>query len=67
MAGGLSCRGWLPACSVILTPHIAGVTEMSYRSMAEVVAAAVLRLRHGQAPRRRLNDPAHPRALDWLT
>ncbi|EFN57851.1 hypothetical protein CHLNCDRAFT_143308 [Chlorella variabilis] len=53
--------------SVILTPHIAGVTEMSYRSMAEVVAAAVLRLRHGQAPRRRLNDPAHPRALDWLT
>lgn len=37
------------------------------RNMARVVADAAVRVRHGWAPKRLLNEPAHPRALDWLT
>lgn len=48
-------------CRVYLTPHIAGVTELSYRNMAEVVAAAVRRLRQGRGPANQLNAPAEPR------
>lgn len=57
-----SCR--LPPlcpCSVYLTPHIAGVTELSYRSMAEIVAGAALRVGRGQPPERLLNAPSEPR------
>lgn len=35
------------ACRVVLTPHIAGVTEMSYRNMAEIVAQEVLQIHQG--------------------
>ena len=43
---------------VLLTPHVAGVTEESYRGMAEVVAAAARRLaREGRVPDRVLNSP----------
>jgi phosphoglycerate dehydrogenase-like enzyme len=34
--------------NVIATPHIGGVTEMSYRATAREIAANVERLRHGQ-------------------
>lgn len=43
---------------VFLTPHVAGVTEESYRGMAEVVARAARRLaRSGELPERVLNSP----------
>ncbi|KAL4418773.1 hypothetical protein ABPG77_010378 [Micractinium sp. CCAP 211/92] len=47
--------------SVYLTPHIAGVTELSYRSMAEIVADAVRRVGQGRPPERLLNAPVAPR------
>lgn len=43
---------------VVLTPHVAGVTEESYRGMAEVVARAARRLaREGRVPDRIMNLP----------
>jgi len=48
--------GWLarhPA--VVLTPHVAGVTELSYRDMAAVVAAEARRARDGLPPSVALN------------
>jgi len=43
---------------VFLTPHVAGVTEESYRGMAEVVAGAARRLtREGKVPERVMNSP----------
>jgi len=33
--------------NVIITPHVGGVTEDSFRDIADVVAANVERLRHG--------------------
>lgn len=43
---------------VFLTPHVAGVTEESYRGMAEVVASAARRLaREGRVPERVANRP----------
>ena len=43
---------------VFLTPHVAGVTEESYRGMAEVVAGAARRLaREGEVPERVVNLP----------
>ena len=36
--------------NVIVTPHIAGVTEDSFRDIAETVALNIERLRQGQAP-----------------
>ena len=43
---------------VFLTPHVAGVTEESYRGMAEVVARAARRLaREGRVPERVVNSP----------
>ena len=35
---------------VVLTPHVAGVTQESYRGMAEIVAAAARRLAGGEEP-----------------
>ncbi|PRW58809.1 kinase [Chlorella sorokiniana] len=49
---------------VYLTPHIAGVTEISYRNMARIVADAVLALKHGQPPARLLNAPERPRGAE---
>ena len=35
---------------VVITPHIAGVTEMSYRNMAARLASEVRRVQAGHAP-----------------
>jgi phosphoglycerate dehydrogenase-like enzyme len=40
---------------VIVTPHVAGVTDVSYATMAKVLAAEVRRLHAGHAPSRQLN------------
>ena len=40
---------------VVLTPHVAGVTELSYRRMAQVVAAEARRMRDGLLPTILLN------------
>lgn len=44
------------ACRVIMTPHVAGVTELSYRTMASVVAAEVRRHMNGLPPTIQLNS-----------
>ena len=48
-----------------MTPHVAGVTELSYRTMASVVAAEVRRHRQGLPPTIQLNQVAKavPEAL----
>ena len=43
-------------CRVVLTPHIAGVTELSYRAMARDTAEAVRRSRQGLPPIRCINQ-----------
>lgn len=48
---------------VYLTPHIAGVTEKSYRDMAEVVARQVGRIQKRELPEVCLNMPEKPRVL----
>ena len=45
-------------CRVVLTPHVAGVTELSYRKMAQVVAKEARRMRDGLAPSIVLNSIA---------
>ena len=52
-----------PARRTYLTPHIAGVTELSYTNMAKVVAREVARLWQGLPPSRQLNQPTAPRLL----
>lgn len=42
--------------AVVCTPHIAGVTEVSYRSMAERVAENVGRILAGQRPMGNVNE-----------
>lgn len=42
--------------NVVLTPHVAGVTELSYRNMAERLAAEIRRVKQGQEPSVVLND-----------
>lgn len=41
--------------NVVLTPHIAGVTESSYREMAKIIAREVLRIQAGEEPCRIVN------------
>lgn len=41
--------------NVVLTPHIAGVTESSYREMAKIIAKEVLRIQAGEEPSRIVN------------
>jgi len=48
---------------VYLTPHVAGVTEKSYRDMAEVVARQVGRIQKRELPDVCLNMPLRPRVL----
>ena len=49
-------RGWLATHPrVVLTPHVAGVTELSYRAMAGVVAREARRARDGLPPTVLLN------------
>lgn len=42
-------------CRVVLTPHVAGVTELSYKAMAKVVAAEARRIAGGLPPSIQLN------------
>ena len=44
--------------NVVATPHIAGVTEVSYRSMAEKVAENVERIMRGERPEGNVNEVA---------
>lgn len=41
---------------VICTPHVAGVTEVSYRNMAEVLADNVMRVYDGLVPYGAVNN-----------
>lgn len=61
--GACSLRASRASCSVYLTPHIAGVTELSYRNMADVVAEATRRVCRGLPPERLLNAPLAARGL----
>ena len=43
---------------VVATPHVAGVTDVSYRNMARIIMSAIDRVvRHGQPPEVKINDP----------
>lgn len=42
---------------VVLTPHVAGVTETSYRNMADIVSEETLRISEGKRPSIQLNTP----------
>ncbi|EIE22438.1 hypothetical protein COCSUDRAFT_37061 [Coccomyxa subellipsoidea C-169] len=46
---------------VVLTPHVAGVTELSYRAMAQIVAQEARRLHRGLPPTIQLAAVPHPR------
>jgi phosphoglycerate dehydrogenase-like enzyme len=48
--------------NVIVTPHIAGVTDVSYEGIAREVAANLRRYEHGQPPLYAVNAPNAPRA-----
>ena len=41
---------------VLLTPHVAGVTELSYKRMAQIVAIEARRMRSGLPPSILLNS-----------
>ena len=43
-------------CRVLLTPHVAGVTELSYKRMAQIVATEARRMRSGLPPSILLNN-----------
>lgn len=56
---------------VLLTPHIAGVTDVSYRNMARIVAEEASKIRRGELPSLRgqsqlLNTRAVDRAMERL-
>ena len=53
----------LLAHNVIVTPHIAGVTDVSYDGIAREVAANLRRYARGEQPMFVANAPAAPRAL----
>lgn len=50
-------------CRVVLTPHVAGVTELSYRRMAEIVAGEARRMRDGLPPTILLNGVSPPQEV----
>jgi len=52
----------LLALNVIATPHVAGVTDLSYEGIAREVAENVRRYAHGETPRYAANAPAFSRA-----
>lgn len=47
--------------NVIATPHVAGVTDVSYDGIARLVAENIERFRHGQPPHHAVNEPARVR------
>jgi len=49
------------ALNVILTPHIAGVTDVSYEGIARAFAENVRRYEGGESPRHAVNAPASVR------
>lgn len=49
--------------SVVLTPHVAGVTTVSYRNMAKIVVEETMRIRNKQSPSIQLNTPSINRFL----
>ena len=51
------------ALNVILTPHIAGVTDVSYEGIAKAFADNVRRYERGDAPHHAVNAPASVRTL----
>jgi D-3-phosphoglycerate dehydrogenase len=51
------------APNVVLTPHLAAVTDAALRRMGMTVAEDVLRVLAGQAPRFPLNPEVRPRPL----
>jgi len=51
----------LLALNVIATPHVAGVTDLSYEGIAREVADNVRRYARGEAPRNAVNAIANPR------
>ena len=59
------CDPRMDMCRVVMTPHVAGVTELSYRTMAQVVANEVRRHAKGLPPTIQLNaiNQAVPDAL----
>ena len=48
--------------NVVLTPHVAGVTDLSYEGIAREFAQNVLRHARGEPPAHAVNTPAQPRA-----
>lgn len=48
---------------VILTPHVAGVTQSSYRAMADIVATQARLVARGEVPTGVVNTPRRPRLL----
>ncbi|HEV2909669.1 MAG TPA: NAD(P)-dependent oxidoreductase [Candidatus Eremiobacteraceae bacterium] len=51
----------LLALNVIATPHVAGVTDLSYEGIAREVADNMRRYARGEAPRNAVNAIANPR------
>jgi phosphoglycerate dehydrogenase-like enzyme len=47
--------------NVIMTPHIAGVTDVSYTGIAKAVAENVHRYARGEPPLNAVNAPVTPR------
>jgi phosphoglycerate dehydrogenase-like enzyme len=47
--------------NVIITPHIAGVTDLSYAGIAKVVADNLTRYARGDEPQHLVNSPKSPR------
>ncbi len=47
--------------NVIVTPHIAGVTDVSYAGIARVVGENIRRYESGEAPLHAVNKPPRPR------
>jgi phosphoglycerate dehydrogenase-like enzyme len=47
--------------NVIATPHVAGVTDVSYAGIARIVAENIERFRRGEAPRYAVNAPSFER------
>lgn len=51
--------------NVIVTPHIAGVTDASYDGISREVARNLLRYEHGESPVHLVNSPARPRRIQY--
>ena len=59
-AGAIALPGAENSQVLMLSPSYAGVTEASYRGMAQIVAREALRMMEGLPPTVQLNRPAVP-------